>query len=252
MTPGSGRTALVTGGSRGIGRAVAERLAADGHNVVVCNRADVAGANDTCGEIRRAGGQAVALKCDVTNSDEVAVLFDTVEDEIGVVEILVNAAGVTRDGLTAMLSDEAWETVIDTNLRGSFFTTRRTVRGLIKSGRRWGRIVHIGSVSATSGLPGQANYGAAKAGLIGLTRVVAREAGPRGITCNLVAPGPIETAMLDQLSESRRAQLRDLVPLRRFGHVNEVAAAVQFLASDDASYISGTVLPIDGGAGMGW
>jgi len=241
--------ALVTGASRGIGRACAIALAADGHRVGVCFGHDEAGAADTCATVTAAGGEALAVQADVVDPAAVDAAFSRVEDTFGRVEVVVANAGITRDGLMLRMDDEAWGAVLRTNLDGAFHTIRRAAPAMLRA--RFGRIVAVGSVAGLSGSPGQANYAAAKAGLIGLTRAVARELGSRNVTANVVAPGPITTAMTDALSDDRRQTMTSQVPLGRFGTAQEVAAVVAFLCSDAAGYVNGAVVPVDGGLGMG-
>lgn len=233
-----GRVALVTGGSRGIGAATAQALAADGHRVAVCARGDASG-----------DGVELAVRVDVTDPASVDAAFATVEAELGRVEILVNNAGVTRDGLIMRMSDAQWGDVLRTNLDGAFHATRRALPGMVRS--RFGRIVNVASVAGAMGSGGQANYAAAKAGLVGLARSVAREVASRAITCNVVEPGPIATAMTDDLPDERKAELAASVPLGRFGTAEEVATLIAFLCSDAAGYITGAVVPVDGGLSMG-
>jgi len=241
------RTALVTGASRGIGRAVAHALAEDGHRVACLSATD--GAKETQRELEAAGHEAMAVLADVRDRDAIDAAFTEVEETFGVVEVLVNNAGVTADGLVARMSDEQWARVLDTNLTGAFHTIRRATPKLMRA--RWGRIVNVASVSAYAGSPGQANYASAKAGLIGLTRAVARELAPRQITCNVVAPGPIVTDMTAALPAEWRTAMEATVPLGRLGDPADVASLVAFVCSEAAGYVTGAVLPVDGGLGMG-
>ena len=233
------RVALVTGGNRGIGLATARRLAAAGHRVAITYRseppADAAGI--TC------------VRCDVTDTESVDAAVSEVEETLGPVEILVSNAGITRDGLILRMSDEDFTDVIDANLTGGFRVAKRVVKGMMRG--RWGRIVFISSVSGLGGQAGQANYSASKAGLVGMARSLAKEFASRNVTVNVIAPGPIETDMLGQLDEGQVSSLVEMVPLGRVGTPDELAAAVEFLTSEDASYVTGTVLPVDGGVSMG-
>ena len=240
----AGRVALVTGGSGGIGQATAESLAAAGHRVAVGY-----GANRDAAEKTAAGVGGMAVHIDVTDPAAVETAFTEVEQELGPVEVLVNNAGITADGLFMRMSADQWGRVLATNLDGVFHVTRRAVPGMVR--RRWGRIVNMGSVVGSIGAGGQANYAATKAGLIGLTRSLARELGSRNITVNLVAPGPIATAMTDAVNEGRRAEMTAAVPLGRMGTPAEVGAVVAFLCSAGAAYVTGAVVPVDGGLGMG-
>ncbi len=231
------RSVLVTGGNRGIGLAIARSFAADGDAVTVTYRS---------GEPPEG---LAGVRCDVTDTASVDAAFAEVEASQGPVEVLVANAGVTKDQLLMRMSDEEWDTVVQTNLAGAFRTVRRAATGMIRLKR--GRIVLIGSVVGLYGSPGQVNYAATKAGLVGIARSVTRELGTRGITANVVAPGFIETDMTAVLPENRRKAYVDAVPAGRFGQVEDIATAVRFVASDAASYISGAVIPVDGGLGMG-
>jgi 3-oxoacyl-[acyl-carrier protein] reductase len=245
----TGRVAFVTGASKGIGRAIAVELAAQGHRVACGFGGDDAGAKETQRAIEAAGGEALLVQVDVADADAVDRAFGEIEGAWGPIEILVNNAGVTRDGLIARMSDEQWDTVVDTNLGGAFHTIRRASPKMMRA--RFGRIVNVSSVSGQAGAPGQANYSAAKAGLLGLTRAVARELAPRGITCNVVAPGPIVTAMTEAMPAEWHAAMQGSVPLGRLGTPEEVAAVAAFLCSDAAAYVTGALVPVDGGLGMG-
>jgi 3-oxoacyl-[acyl-carrier protein] reductase len=242
------RVALVTGGSRGIGRATALALAAD-LRVALCYRSDADGAAETVAAVREQGGEALAVAADVADPGALDVAFKEIEATFGPVQVLVNNAGVTRDGLLLRMGDDAWSDVVRTNLDGAFYAIRRAAPAMVRG--RFGRIVNIGSAAGLTGSAGQVNYAAAKAGLVGLTRSVARELASRNVTANLVAPGPIATAMLDGLSDERQDELAKLTPLGRLGTPEEVAAAVAFLCSEAAGYITGAILAVDGGLSMG-
>ncbi|HEV7918872.1 MAG TPA: 3-oxoacyl-ACP reductase FabG [Solirubrobacterales bacterium] len=235
------RTALVTGASRGIGRAIAGRLAEDGFDVAFTYSTDADGAAETASAIEATGRKALALQADVRDSGAVDKAFDEIAERLGPVAALVNNAGVRHDNLAVRSSDEQWLETIDVNLTGAFNCSRAALRGMMRE--RWGRIVMISSVTGLHGNAGQAAYGASKAGMIGLARTLAKEYARKQITVNSVAPGPVETAMTEGVMEKIVAA----VPAGRAGTVEEVAAAVSFLVSDQAAYITGAVLPVDGG-----
>jgi len=239
------KTALVTGGSRGIGRAICERLAGDGYNIVTCYKGSEAAAAETVAACKDKGVEAVAVCADISNPDDVARLVDEALKVTGTIEVLVNNAGVTADNLLIRMKDEEFDRVIDTNLRGVFYTTRAVSKLMMK--KRYGRIVNISSIVGITGNAGQVNYSASKAGVIAMTKSVAKELGSRGITCNAVAPGFIDTDMTKSLPENVLAEFLKSIPLGRAGSPEDVAAAVAFLASDDAAYITGQVLPVTGG-----
>ena len=240
--------ALVTGGSRGIGRAVALRLGSDGHSVAVNYTANASAAAEVVETITAAGGAAIAVQADVGNTDAVAAMFDEIEERLGRVGILVNNAGITRDDLLMRMAPDAWDDVIQTNLRSVYLCTRAAMRGMLRL--KWGRIISMSSVSGISGNPGQANYAASKAAIIGFSKSVAREIGSRNITVNVVAPGFIETDMTEQLGDEVAEQVIARVALGRLGKPEEIAAAVGYLASDDAAYVTGQTLVVDGGLAL--
>ena len=230
------RTVLVTGGTRGIGLACARAFAAGGDNVAVLSRST-------------STDEFPCFTCDVAAAAAVDDTFGKIEAEIGKVQVLVSNAGIARDTLLARMKDDDWQDVVDTNLTGAFHVARRAIGPMMKA--RWGRLIFVSSVGAYLGAPGQTNYAASKAGLIGFARSIAREYGSRGITANVVAPGPIETDMTESMADEWRERVGAQVPLGRFGTSEEVAAAIRFLASDEAAFITGAVVPVDGGMAMG-
>jgi 3-oxoacyl-[acyl-carrier-protein] reductase (EC 1.1.1.100) len=242
------RIAVVTGGSRGIGRAIAMTLAAAGATVVVNYQRNAAAADETVAAITAADGAAISIQADVSVSADVERLFKTVLDQYGTVDILVNNAGITRDTLLLRMKEDDFDTVIDTNLRGVYLCTKAALRPMTRA--RSGRIINIASVVGLIGNAGQSNYAAAKAGIIGFTRAVAREMASRGITVNAVAPGYIETELTAGLGEQVRAAILEAIPLGRLGTPRDVANLVCFLASDAAAYITGQTLTVDGGMVM--
>jgi beta-ketoacyl ACP reductase len=232
-----GRSVLVTGGNRGIGLAIAQAFVERGDKVAVTHR----GSDVPDG--------LLGVRCDVTDTDQVDAAFTEVENAHGPVEILVSNAGITDDTLLMRMSEEQFTRVVDANLTGSYRVTKRATRAMLRA--RWGRIVYISSVVGLMGSPGQVNYAASKAGLVGMARSLSRELGSRNVTANVVAPGFVATDMTEALPEARKAEILAQVPLSRYATTDEVAAAVTFLASDAAGYITGAVLPVDGGLGMG-
>lgn len=239
----NGKTALVTGASRGIGRAIALRLAEDGANVAVIYAGSADKAEAVVNEITALGVNAKAYRCNVADSAAVNETVKAVTNDLGKIDILVNNAGITRDGLMLRMKDEDFDAVLDTNLKGAFNMIRACYSGFIR--KKSGRIINISSVSGIMGNAGQANYSASKAGVIGLMKSVARELASRGITCNAVAPGFIQTDMTENLGDNN--PLLNIIPLGRMGKPEDIAAAVAFLASDSAAYITGEVLKVDGG-----
>jgi len=243
-----GRIALVTGGSRGIGAAICAELGAGGATVVVNYVRDQSAAAAVCDRIREAGGTAEPVQGDVSTAEGAAALVSQVESEVGAIDILVNNAGITRDDLIMRLSEDDWRTVIDTNLGGAFFTCRALSRPMLK--RRSGAIVNISSIVGVHGNAGQTNYAASKAGLIGLTKSLAKELGGRGVRVNAIAPGYIATELTDALPDEARTAILGNTPLGRLGEPDDVARAVRFLVSDAAGFITGDVLAVDGGLGI--
>ncbi len=232
------RTVLVTGGSRGIGLAAAQRFADEGHRVAVTSR------NEAPDDDR-----LLWIGCDQADSDAVDAAYQTIEAELGPVEVLVANAGITRDQLVLRMADEDFEAVVDTNLNGAYRMAKRAARPMLRA--RWGRLIFVSSVVGLLGSAGQVNYAASKAGLVGMARSLARELGSRGITSNVVAPGPVATEMFGALNDSQQAAITDAVPLGRVADPAEIAATVTFLASEEAAFITGAVIPVDGGLGMG-
>ena len=233
----TGRVAVITGAGRGIGAAIAENLRDAGYRVVSFDMTDAAPEG------------VLGVACNVTDADSVDAAFKKVEDELGPVEVLVANAGITRDMLLMRMGDDDWQQVIDVNLTGVYRVVRRAVRGMVK--QRFGRILGMSSVVALLGSAGQVNYASSKAGLIGMARSVAREVGSRGITFNVITPGFIQTAMTDVLDEATQKSYAERIPVGRMGTIDDVANAVKFLVSDETGYITGAVIPVDGGLGMG-
>jgi 3-oxoacyl-[acyl-carrier protein] reductase len=244
----TGKVAIVTGGSRGIGRAVSLMLARQGANVAFIDRTACLVDDHTKGDVEAMGRRSVCVGGDVTDPDSCAATVEETLREFGRVDILVNNAGITRDDLAMRMTDEAWAQVITTNLTGSFYMARAVLRPMIK--QRSGRIINMSSVSGQMGNAGQANYSASKAGLIGLTKALAREVASRGITVNAVAPGFVTTELTNSLPDRVKEGIMAATPLGRFASADEIAAAVTFLASDEAAYITGQVLGVDGGLAM--
>jgi 3-oxoacyl-[acyl-carrier protein] reductase len=244
----SGKSAVVTGGSRGIGRAIVLRLATQGADVAFSYKGNEAAARATAAEVGKLGRKAVPMQGDATDPAAAEALVKAALEAFGKVDILVNNAGITRDDLIMRMSPEAWREVLETNLFGAFYAIKAVTRPMLKA--KGGRIVNITSVSGQAGQMGQANYSAAKAGLIGLTKATARELASRGITCNAVAPGFVLTELTQDLPEALKAELTARTPLGRFGTTEEIATAVAFLASDEAAFITGQVLAVDGGLVM--
>lgn len=236
-TDGSGRTVLVTGGNRGIGLAIAQAFAANGDRVAITHRGS--GAPDGL----------FGVRCDVTSGEQVNAAFDEIEQNLGPVEVLVANAGITDDTLLLRMTEDSFQRVLDANLTGAYRVAQRASSKMLRARR--GRLIFVSSVVALVGSPGQANYAASKAGMIGLARSIARELGTRSITANVIAPGFIETDMTASLGEARQKEILGSVPLGRYGRADEVAAAAVYLASDAAAYVTGIVLPVDGGIGMG-
>ncbi|WP_251549119.1 3-oxoacyl-[acyl-carrier-protein] reductase [Neobacillus muris] len=244
----AGKAALVTGASRGIGREIALELARQGANVAVNFSGSEAKANEVVDEIKALGGDAFAIKCDVSHSEDVTAMVKAAIDRFGKLDILVNNAGITKDNLLMRMKEDEWDDVLNINLKGVFLCTKAVTRQMMK--QRYGRIINVASIVGVSGNPGQANYVAAKAGVIGLTKTTAKELASRNITVNAVAPGFISTDMTDKLPEDVKQEMLKQIPLARFGDPEDVAKVAAFLASDAASYMTGQTLHIDGGMVM--
>lgn len=243
-----GRVAVVTGSGRGIGKAIALKLASYGANVVINDIPSSDYADETCEEIKALGVDSIVVKGDVRNKEDVENLISATMDKFGQIDIFVNNAGITRDGLMIRMSEEDWDLVMDINLKGAFNCIKAAVRPMMK--QRKGSIINIASIVGVMGNPGQANYVASKAGLIGLTKTTAKEFAARGIRCNAVAPGFIKSAMTDVLSDDVKQKYFDAIPLGKFGETDNIADVVAFLASDMSNYVTGQVINVDGGLVM--
>ena len=238
------KTALVTGGSRGIGKAIAQKLS-ETSNVAVGYSNSKEQAVEVVNSIQANGGNAIAVQIDVTDNDSVEKCFELIEKEFSSVEILVNNAGITKDNIFPRLKQDDWDSVIDTNLTGSFRTSQRAIKGMMKN--KWGRIIFISSVAGISGNTGQSNYAASKAGLIGLAKTISKELGSRNITSNVIAPGYIETDMTSFLNDEQKEDIIEQLSIKRVGKPEDIANMVSFLCSDESEYITGQVFPVDGG-----
>ena len=244
----TGRVALVTGGSRGIGRAISVALAAAGHNVAVNYSSSPDAADEVVDEIVGLGGTAASFQANVSDESDVSAMFEAVQESLGPIAVLVNNAGITRDNLLMRMSPDEFDEVIAVNLRSVYLCTKAALRGMMRA--KWGRVISIASVAGLVGNPGQANYAASKAGMIGFSKSIAKEYGSRGITVNVVAPGFVSTDMTDALGDDVKEAAVSSISVGRFGEPGEIAAAVAFLASESSSYITGQVLPVDGGIAL--
>ena len=244
----TGKTAVVTGGSRGLGRAVCLELAAGGANVVLCYAGNENAANETAAACEALGAKVLAVRCDVADSAQVKALMDEALKDFGRIDILVNNAGITRDGLLMMMKETDFDDVINTNLKGAFLCMKAVARTMMK--QRYGRIVNLSSVVGLRGNAGQVNYAASKAGVIGMTKSLAKELASRGVTVNAVAPGCMETDMTAAMPEAAKTATLAAIPMGRMGAAEDVAKAVAFLASEEAGYITGQVVAVDGGMAM--
>ncbi len=242
------KVVLVTGGSRGIGRAIASHFGSLGHRVVINYASNAAAAEESAAAVRAGGGEAMTIGADVGDAAAVDAMFSEIAEKMGPVEILVNNAGITRDDLMLRMKVEQWDEVIATNLRSVYLCSKAALRGMLRA--KWGRIISVGSVSGIAGNPGQANYAAAKAGIIGFSKSLAKEVGSRGITVNVVAPGFIETDMTAALGEDVTSSAAGNIAVGRLGQPDEIASAVGYLASENASYITGQTLVVDGGLAL--
>jgi 3-oxoacyl-[acyl-carrier protein] reductase len=242
-----GQVGIITGGARGIGEAIAEGFAKNGVNLAVAD-INMDAANETAARLTKLGVKAIGIRLDVSRAETVIKAFEDIRKEFNRIDILINNAGITKDCLLLRMKEEDWDSVVDTNLKGVFLCSREAVKDMSK--QRYGRIVNITSVAAFMGNPGQANYSASKAGVVGFTKTIAKEYASRGITVNAVAPGFIQTAMTDILPDSVKEEMKRLIPLGRFGTVEDVANAVIFLASPDSGYITGQVIHVNGGMYM--
>ena len=239
------RVAVVTGGSRGIGKSICVALAKNGFNIVTCYTSNPASVEETLAACKKQGVEAYAVCANVANSEDVDKLFDEVKDKFGRIDVLVNNAGITRDNLILRMTEEEFNQVIDVNLKGAFLCSKVAAKMMLK--KKYGRIINISSVVGISGNAGQVNYSSSKAGLLGMTKSIAKELGGKGITANAIAPGFIQTEMTEQLSDDAQKYWQERIPRKRLGKPEDIANAVCFLASENADYITGVVLPVDGG-----